>query len=179
MSYIKGMTDIPSIHAHCNEVGDCLEWTGGVLKPSKPVGYINGERVMLRRFVWQLSHPGVSLGDARVVRMTCQNDLCLNPAHMLAITRTRSIELNKDKVFNNARVRNITKTARAKFALLDADKAREIRESNDGLEVLAARHGVSVCLIREVQAHRRWKEETLPGNFFAGLFTASKGSAHA
>lgn len=73
ISTVKGKLDTP-----------CIRWTGAVNNTGLPVTVMDGEPVMVHRFVYVRSR-GKELNPSQVVKQTCGDKLCINPEHLKAI----------------------------------------------------------------------------------------------
>lgn len=158
------MTDgaylMDKIRPRCIEDGDCLIWTGRRSAGNVPRW---GDKSLRRMIYTAMVGP---VQDRFLISNNCENPLCVNPAHLKANTKgavLRRVYENTDLALR----RSITSTRAArKRAKLDLDKVREIRASDEILDVLAERYGVHRALISQVKRGVAWKETSSP---FAGL----------
>lgn len=146
--------------ARTTEDGDCLIWTARL---SHSAGHPKWQNFSARRLLWEAQRG--PLKASQLITSTCGNPKCL--AH-LAITNKAEIarKTNADprvKAIKRAKSMAISR----KSAKLTMEKAREIRNSEQGNQELAALYGVSHALISKVRTHQAWLEPaTSP---FAGL----------
>lgn len=127
---------------------ECWRWTGTILK----MGYGNfrsgpGTTEYAHRFAWR-AHNNAEIPAGLVVRHSCDNRWCVNPAHL-------SIGTHADNVMD--KVRKGRQGAKCK---LTPDQVREIRrESAAGARQvdLAAKYGVTVGAIRGIRIGKNWR----------------------
>ena len=152
-------------------VGECDEWqgmkTGRVPVYRVPSGYFGcsqkNTKQSARRIL--LAELGESIKPGHVVRMTCQNDLCMKRGHMVMMNRRASaIENGRRGHFRTpARCAAATATARRR-AKLDVEAARVIRSSEESSAVLAERYGVSTGTISAVRRGERFRDGSVIGS---------------
>lgn len=118
--------------------------------------------VQIRRQVWERRHGPVPEG--LVVAVSCGHQTCLT--HLETITRAEVVRRQWAKKDERAKLTAAITQASRKRAKTDMQAAREIRASNQTLEVVAAQHGISVTLASLIRRGERWREV---GNPFAGL----------
>lgn len=148
-----------NIKARCTECGDCWLWDGAVNVAGLP-RYGKGSA---RRRIWAALN-GPIVGPY-FVGCNCDERRCLNPKHL--VLRTKS-SVSKDGHANAIKAKRhlaVTIIARAKGKLND-QAARQIRESDETLKVLAERYGVHFSLISKVKTGKAWRPLSSP---FAGL----------
>jgi hypothetical protein len=85
--HLGGIRTLDDLKARTAEVGDCWEWQCGYQNHGKTpaVVYID-KRMSGRRLALMLAKPGQKL-DGKVVIAKCGNHKCVNPDHMLALTK--------------------------------------------------------------------------------------------
>lgn len=149
------------------EYADCHLWTGSTTRQGYPTYKPYGCGCKLvRRAVFALN--GGTLNFRVPVEMTCDEKLCINPAHMKASTFAQIGKRAGARGAWSGKVRasKIAAAKRASHAKLNIELAREIRLSIEPTKVLAARHNVDRSLINGIKAGTRWKDYSSP---FAGL----------
>lgn len=159
---------LESLHAHCEEIGDCWEWQRTATFGRYPNTRHKGKTVAVRRLVLELS--GIALKPKSHVITTCGCDLCINPEHLQQVTQHISMKRAgaKGRLSDPVRSAKIAATKRASpIAKLDMETVRQIRASSETTVALAARYGVSQSKISAIQHHRAWRE--FRNNPFAGL----------
>lgn len=157
-----------SLHALCEDIGDCWEWQRSATFGRHPNTRHQGKTVIVRRLVMELS--GIDLKPKSHVIPTCDNYRCINPAHLQQVTQHISMKRAGAKGLLSDPVRSakIAATKRASpIAKLTMEQAREIRSSSETTVLLAARYGVSQGRISQIRHHLAWRE--FSGNPFAGL----------
>jgi hypothetical protein len=159
------MIDLAWIAQRCTEDEDtgCMVW-GGTTNPSgAPTATPkreNGRKptLQLRRIAWQERHGEIPEG--MLVTYSCKNPRCLR--HLELVTKAEVVRRQWQKTDARAKLTAGATRASRKRAKLDMDRAREIRNSNETLEVIAARMGISVALASQVRRGERWKDDTNP-----------------
>lgn len=110
-----------------------------------------GKRVAISRVVYAEKDP--TLRDDEVVRHSCDNRRCINPAHLLKGT---TLDNMRDKVERNRQARG----TRCPWAKLDESKVRDIRSRYRFRKVtyamLAAECGISVTHAIQVIKGEKW-----------------------
>jgi hypothetical protein len=161
---------IESLMARTIEEGDCWVWQGYSANNTPQVfTRVDGKRKMIsvRRLLRELV-----TGKAQPVghfSHTCGNPLCVNPdhaiwrgqdAHMRAMAKKRVVSTVTANKLRNYRIESGK-------AVLDENKAQEIRLSPESGPVLAQRYGVSKSWISRIKRGEVWRVLSSP---FAGLF---------
>jgi hypothetical protein len=160
---------LKEIEALCQEDGDCLIWKGSFSRSGAPVRRYRskdgrGITQQIRRRMLELK-TGRPIPDGQVATNCCGNPACL--AHLE--TTTRGEVIRRQWQLADVRARLIaagTKASRAR-AKLDLETAREIRESEETLEEVSARIGISPTTASLVRRNMAWRERE--SNPFAGL----------
>lgn len=159
---------VTELYARCDEVGECLLWTGTVGQHvpqfyvrNRPDGGRNkhGAYLSCRREVYE-SSSGKPIQDGRFPVPMCRDRRCIRYEHLKLLTRKQIGQLaSKEGKFSApqraAAIREgIRKAGRLK---LTPEQVREIRTSDETGVALAARMGVDKSLpprIRRNEAHR-------------------------
>lgn len=157
-----------TVRSRCDEVGDCLIWTGPVNASGYPYCCIDGKRHSLRSFVYfdLLGKP--RRGGLRVATR-CGNKLCLSEACLVGrsqadiIAAASAKRLALDPLFRR-RLRAMPPVVK-----LDEGKAEAIRNSDLPGRELALVYGVSMETIRAIRAHETWVPIRLPVNSIFNL----------
>jgi hypothetical protein len=162
---------IERIRRHIEEVGDCWEWTGA-LQPNAPtpVMRFHQRTSQVRRFIAE--HQGKML-KGRLATCKCRNELCVNPDHVVVVSRKRLQELiSKERQYqtNPVRMKKLAEKARAK-SKLTFEQVEQIREAIEPQRVTAQRFGITQSAVSSIKRGRTWKDYTNP---FSGLFGARK-----
>jgi hypothetical protein len=131
---------------------ECWEWLAG--KTTNGYGFFcprPGSRLRAHRFSWEL-HNAQEIPEGLVVRHTCDNKMCVNPAHLLIGTQAENVR--------EAVERGLWHNKRGGTPVLTADKVREIRrlhkEESLGYKRLGRLFSVSPSAIRAVVKGRSW-----------------------
>lgn len=149
------------------ELADCHLWTGSTTKQGYPTYKPFGcGCTLVRRRVFVLN--GSALAPRVPLEMTCDEKLCINPAHMRASTTARIGQkaAARGAWTGKLRAAKISKAKRRDHAKLNIELAREIRLSTEPTKLLAQRHSVNPSLINGIKAGTRWKDYS---SHFAGL----------
>lgn len=160
------MSPLDTIRSRCEEVGDCWEWQQGCTNTGHPQMSWQGRHLLVRRLAWESAHGEIAAG--KVVRMKCMSKLCVNPAHMEAVTRGQLVKLSYRHTRNTEHEYPARVAARiAQGGLkLDFEKARMIRESDEIARVVAAQLGVSESLVNKIRQGRIWREAVRGASVF-------------
>jgi hypothetical protein len=140
--------------------GQCWPWTSykrgkgyGSFYVSQDQRSVSAHRMALER---KLGRP---LGKLHA-RHTCDNPICVNPAHLLAGTPSDNMQ---DKVRRGRAANGDQRGERNGAAKLSAQQVREIRSlmvfgGPTGKEV-AKRYGVSAATVSEIKNGRHWRDQ--------------------
>lgn len=132
------------------EIGPgCWEWRG----PRRPNGYGTiGTRFGsdgAHRVAWSLSR-SAPVPDGMIVRHTCDNPGCVNPAHLRIGTQRQNVADARDRD-------RIARGQRHGLAKLTEAEARAIMATDDCRNAeLAERYGVSATTISLIRSGRKW-----------------------
>lgn len=163
---------IERLRKHSNEVGDCWEWFGSFQSSGNtPAMNWKGHVNPVRRFIAQ--ELGLDLSDGKVVTCKCRNYMCVNPDHIMVITRKRLQSMSAKELnyaANPARVKKIADKARAR-SRLTMEIAQQIREAEGTQPEIAQRFGISQSTVSLIKRGEIWRDHTNP---FAGLFGGMK-----
>ncbi len=150
-----------------DELADCHLWRGSTSGGHPTYTPPGGDCTLVRRAMYQLA--GGRLQYRVPIDVSCDEPLCINPAHMLR-SSTRKIGQKaaaRGGWKTKARAAKIAATKRTgPQAKLTIEQAREIRLSAETGPVLAARYGVNRAVITGIRAGTRWRDYSNP---FAGL----------
>lgn len=134
--------------ARTSHHGDC--WP--VVTNFGPDGYgilrVNGRKQRAHRVMFSLYYAGI---DAPVVRHTCNNPACINPAHLRAGTPKDNA---MDRV-NSNRGGDLRGANNGRAKLTD-EQVREIRSSNETGAELARRFGISKVMACRIKRGDAW-----------------------
>lgn len=160
-----------NIHARCQKVGDCWEWTvptdGRV-----PVLRYNGSRRLhpVRRAVMTLKEKPI---DGLLVICTCRNPVCVNPAHLKAVTRAHLQKMTADETQYGKSIARSAALAAARRKqsglVLSEERVAELRASGLTSRAAAKEFGCSQSAAWQAMSGRTWKDYRAP---FAGMVGA-------
>ena len=101
---------------------------------------------------WSYSHFVAPLSDGEIVRHTCDQQLCVNPAHLLVGSQSDNVA---DRVARDRSARG----EQVHLAKLTEDEVQEIRSrraDGESVQSLASRFSVSRQTVRDICAGRTW-----------------------
>lgn len=158
---------IDRIRRRVDEVGDCWEWTGALQPHSPcPVMRFKQRTSQVRRFIAEFQGKNLK---GRLATCKCRNELCVNPDHVIVVTRKKLQELiAKERQYqaNPVRMKKLAEKARLK-SKLSPEQVAQIRESTEPQRVIAARFGITQGAVSSIKRGRTWKDYSNP---FVGLF---------
>jgi len=88
--------------------------------------------------------------EGKIVCHTCDMPECVNPNHLFLGT-------NRDNSSDMVNKNRQAKGSKINSCILNEDQVREIRASNDSLEVLADYYGVGFTTIYDAKNYKTWK----------------------
>jgi len=125
----------------------CWIWTGSLY----PIGYgyfsskgtERANRAAYMLFVGDIP-------EGKIVCHACDVPECVNPDHLFLGT-------NKDNSRDMVNKNRQAKGSKINSCILNEEKVKEIRASNDSKESLAEQYGVSTSTIYDAKTHKTWK----------------------
>lgn len=153
---------LDEIKARCEEVGDCLEWTGYFER-----GNPRSAGRSVRFTVYELVNGPVAKDRTKVVTVKCGNPKCVNPDHL--IRTTKSVVAKRVGSLGLTQKRRISEGRRKQSTLLTMEIAREVRESTLPAKEEAKLRGISWHMVYKIRAHQAWRE--YDSNPFVGLMS--------
>lgn len=158
---------IETLQHYVTEEGECMLWKCGKNGDGYPQARIDGQPVNIRAWVFRMS--GKKRSDSQVVTSNCGNRDCVNPAHLIAATRSSTNAAAYRSGNRNAQQEIAARRERAAKQggvwahKLTLEKAREIRAlkgTNVSQQQIAAQYGVSRSTVGEIWSGRRWRESS-------------------
>jgi predicted XRE-type DNA-binding protein len=153
---------IERVQKHIEEIGDCWEWQGA-MQPNSPTPMMNYKRVCqpVRRVLAR--EMGKSI-DGKFVTCKCRNELCVNPDHLLVVTRKRLQEIvSKERNYTSNPVRNKKLAEKARLRCkLTVELAAEVREAEGTQRQIAARFGISQATVSVIKRGQTWRDYSNP-----------------
>ena len=164
----KKKTLLQRVKALVAQKKDCWIWKGLTSRGPMPVIHIGNSNVSARRRLYQ-EITKTTLTQGQIVKTSCGDKLCMNPAHFVVMTTQEARAVDAAKGSFNTLKMQVTRlrTTRAR-AKLTMDIAREIRASEDDAGTLAKKYGVHRKQINLIRQGKAWQEVASP---FSGLFT--------
>lgn len=130
---------------------DCWEWQRNRQKSGHGHQRIRGKTVSAHRHAYELTYGPIPPG--LIVRHTCDNPPCCNPAHLIVGTHGDNARDRRDRGRGFSPKGSLN--GRAK---LTSQQVKEIRSSSESQVVLANRYNVGRSTIQRVLARTNWKE---------------------
>ena len=156
--HIQGLTR----HSVCG----CHIWEGYLDKQRGPMVRFNREPARgVRRILWE-QHTGKALTKDEVVKVTCEDERCVNPLHFKVIIRNTDRAGEEKTIVTKMRM---SEAMRKRQGKLTPEQIEEIRQSDEPNKVVAARMGVTPSNIGLIRTHRIHKDYTSP---FVGMFAS-------
>lgn len=155
--HIQGMTR----HSVCG----CHIWEGYIDKLRGPMVRFNREPPRgVRRILWE-QHNKKVLNKEQIVKVTCEDERCVNPLHFKVIIRNTDRAGEEKTVVTKMRM---SEAMRKRQGKLTPEQIEEIRGSDESNKAIAARLGVTASNISLIRSHRTHKDYSSP---FVGMFT--------
>lgn len=127
---------------------DCWPWQS----TATGMGYgrikIDGKVYSAHRVAYALAHGDIPSGHGfhgTVIRHTCDNKACCNPAHLVAGTQ-------------RANAADMSKRCRGGRRVLSRTDVEAIRNDGRPQKAIAAEHGIAESTVWKIRVGRLWKE---------------------
>ena len=161
---------VASLHAKCDDVGDCWLWTGYFGNGSPYVSHA-GKMVAVRKLMLQLS--GKKLRQTvRYFATKCGNADCIHPDHIVARTEAEHMTAMANNVRHQhpVRVAKLQAAARARpVCKLTEAKAQAIRTDARTCAAIAIDMSISKSLVAKVKRNESWRPTSATLNPWIGL----------
>lgn len=152
------------------QCGDCLDWLGCIDQRDVPVFNISPAMnrpdlprfIRPRRWLWDQTHR-IKLRQAELLQPSCGSDRCINPQHMVKVSRGDKTAGRMVLATHRLAIVNGVRAS----SKLTMEAARAIRASDEPAKALAERYGVTAANIHMVRRNITWRE--VARNPFAGL----------
>ena len=158
---------IETLHAHCDEVGNCWEWKRSFNNAGMPQTRHAGKVYGVRKLAYVLA--GNEVKEGNVVFPSCKNQKCINPecTKQMSMNRFMTIKnLNRVKTLTTRE--KLSVFARSNSAKLTIEAVAEIRNSDKSGRQLARDHVVNLKTIWNAKNDRTWKEYRSPWSGLGG-----------
>jgi hypothetical protein len=146
----------------------CWRWNGaaqgGKLMACITSGCANRLTLDARRLVWRLVHGAFPAAGQSPRCPDCAD--CVHPEH-LELRERKSLAANR-----TAFCAAVARGKRGKSAVMTAELAKEIRESNESQRAKARKYGLSQSFVGAIERGQSWAE---PGSVFAGMGEGWRG----
>lgn len=140
--------------------GECWIWTSATWGSGYGFFWVGGEQrsEYAHRVSWEIA-TGAKVPSGRLVCHTCDNKLCVNPAHLFL----GSAQDNRDDCVSKGR--HAAGERNGGGGKLKWSDVREIRRlsGSESSRLTAERFGVSRQTIKQIRRGRLWKEHTIGG----------------
>ena len=151
--------------------GECLEWTGSLDSNNAPIykAQVEPGRWLsrpVRRVIIEGIRPNL------LATYKCGNHLCIEPKHLIAVTRTTlQRRTAKETQYGASEIRRqkLAKARRERGTALDMEKVREMRALGMTSRAAAKKYGVCQSTASDALSGRTWPERS----FFTGLIAAN------
>jgi hypothetical protein len=152
------------IEAKSIDDGGCWIWDQGTAHGNAYMS-VNGKSVAVRR--WIMQNKGIDI-RGKLVTSTCMNSLCVNPEHLIVVTRAKLQKMWADHLqyaSNPVRCAKLAAHARARVGA-SPEEVLKARTDPRSIRVVAAELGRSYDFVQAVRAGESWKTYSSP---WAGL----------
>ena len=151
---------LETLHALCDEVGECWEWKRSCNTAKMPQTRHAGKVCGARKLAYTLA--GNVVKDNHYVVPRCKNYRCINPECSKQIEKSKFAEQqNKGRAKSLLTCEKLSIAARKK-AKLTPEAVAEIRNSDKPGRQLAREHGVNLKTIWNATNDRTWQEYRSP-----------------
>lgn len=165
---------LPMIHGRCEEVGECLIWTQAASTrkgaQGQPYAQHGGKVVGLRRLVYELA-TGEPPPEGKVLRMRCEQSLCLHQDHMRVTTRLQQVRETVKSGALSTPSANAARTAAARRRAAERgmtmERARAVRAEVGTLREIAERMGMPITTVGAIRRGDAWRETVAAASVFA------------
>ena len=157
---------IERLRKRSTEIGDCWEWFGSMQSGGRtPAMNWQGHVKPVRRHIAETMGMEIT---GKLVTCSCRNHLCVNPDHVIVVTRKRLQGMTaKELRYGDTvtRVKKISDKARAR-SRLNLEMVQQIRDAEGKQDDIAARFGISQATVSSIKRGHTWRDYNNP---FAGL----------
>lgn len=166
----KPVSTLAEIKERCIEVGECWEWQGAMSGCGQPRHRIGGKDTKVHHTAFKLARKKQPKG-LYLVR-SCGNAKCVNPDHIVPMTRSEQMKLAASLGRCNRPDQIIarTKGARANSQHYSPERAaliREMRGNGEKLSVISEAVGVSPDLVSKVARGVIWASHFQAASVFS------------
>ena len=164
------LPDLKTIKDRCHEYGSCWLWAQNCNSAGYPMASHEGKQMLVRRRSFQLFRDRLPDGRKRAIIPTCRNKLCVNPEHLLEVSRSTMVKQSYKQTRNLAIEYKARHDARVRQGglKLTMELARELRATakTETAKQAAARLGCSASLVQKVRQGHHWREHAKNSSVF-------------
>ncbi len=169
-TYLGGIRSIEDLRLRCrlDEDTGCWHWTGATECGAPKLWVASIGKVMVGYRAAKIL-AGTTIKPGHHVWPTCRSRDCLNPAHSTTGTRAAMSEWkrrNRPHRLHPATFAAATRKRRRRY-VLDPEKVKEIRASDENNHVLGARYGCHHSTISKVKRGESWNDTANGASVFA------------
>lgn len=149
---------LDTIYERCVEECDCWMWQAGKSHGSPAIRF-DGQVIHLRRYILeQLQKKKLKPGI--MAHMRCGNLECVNPAHIIQVTRQELQKITADRTQYGLSQTRSMKLAQRKQAVssLTWDIVRTIRTMEGSHSGISRELGIPLSTVIDIRKHKTWKE---------------------
>jgi hypothetical protein len=159
---------LESIHARCEEVGDCWEWQGALSNGRPQLRSADQKVVSVRAYIAHTLQ-GQPARDDRYVTFKCGNPQCVNPDHFATVTRATLQKMTAERTgyaAHPARRAKLSKAATARVGKVTPEQVANIRAMDGTMRGISRETGISFDVVRKIRNGVTYRQV---GNPWAGL----------
>lgn len=148
------MAPLMTGHA-CAHLGQCIEATGSL--NAHGYGHVRHEGKVVRAHRLAYAHAnGLALNDiaGRIVRHTCDNPACINPAHLVLGTHTDNMRDMAERGRN--RQPKGSRNAKAKLTEAEAAEIRRRAMTGESSATIADDFGINRSQVSRIKTGKTW-----------------------
>lgn len=147
-AYPHTAEDLRRFEIRVSKTDGCWMWTGAKFSNGYGMFTLKRRAVRAHRFAWFVANSR-HMPNGAVVMHSCDNRLCVNPAHL-------SLGAHIDNVHDRDQKNRTAKGSKSGQAKLTERDVIEIRSDQRGHMTVAREFGVARSLIQRIRQRKRW-----------------------